>query len=190
MQVNAMLLSLALVAFVAPDLGGGPHVHPPTPNSPPGFVPDFVPDFVASLAGWFPPDRCAELDEYGNPSHCKAVGPEMAPWWDEDVCCDAAGCTELDRGHCTGGAQRYWCESAILYEDGSLDCVYEVPSYCEVYACSGPTDLTAPPLEHAICCFSSGCYDHEGGPCGGFEIWCGYGITNEDGTVTCQDGAY
>ena len=207
MNVNAIWYPLAFVAFVAPGASNGSHPLTPqsdrqsvgalpiAPKSPPGFVPtlvraavpEFVPELVSSRIS---PNLCAELDEYGDPARCEAVGPDMAPWWNEDVCCDASGCTELGRGGCTQGARRYWCESAVLYGDGRLDCVYEVPSYCEVFVCEGPTNITAPPLEHAICCFTSGCYDHEGGPCGGLEIWCGHGVSNEDGTISCQDGAY
>jgi hypothetical protein len=131
------------------------------------------------------PDLCAELDRVGNPARCRAVGPDMAPWWDGEVCCDGDRCTEPTSTGCARTASLYWCASAILYRDGSLDCVYEVPGYCEVFPC--PRPITAPPLEHAVCCHESGCYDHEGGLCGGLEVWCGKGVTNDDGTISCFD---
>ena len=133
------------------------------------------------------PDRCAELDRYGDPARCLAVGPDMAPWWDGEVCCDDERCVEPTSTGCVRGTSRFWCESAILYQDGHLDCVYEVPSYCEVFPCRVAVELTMPPLEHAVCCHDTGCYDHEGGLCGGTEVWCGKGVTNDDGTITCFD---
>lgn len=132
-------------------------------------------------------DLCAELDEFGNPARCVATGPDMAPWWDAEVCCDARTCVEPTATGCGTVRDSYWCESAELHADGTLSCVYEVPSYCEVFPCEGPTDITHPPLEHAICCYDIGCYDHEGGLCGGLEIWCGKGASNMDGTVDCFD---
>jgi len=133
-----------------------------------------------------PPDLCAELDRYGNPARCDATGPDMAPWWDAEVCCDATTCFEPSAAGCASGTDLYWCESAELHSDGSLSCVYEVPSYCDVYPCDG-LNIEAPPMKHAICCYDVGCYDHEGGPCGGLEVWCGKGASNWDGTVDCFD---
>lgn len=141
-----------------------------------------------SAATTGPSDLCAELDEYGDPLRCDAVGPGMAPLWDDTVCCDARSCSVPSSTGCATGTTSYWCENAVLESTGALNCVYEVPSYCEVHPC-GPGDITAPPVEHAICCYDNvGCYDHEGGLCGGIEVWCGKGATNEDGTVDCLDG--
>jgi hypothetical protein len=139
----------------------------------------------ASTSG--PPDLCGVLDRYGDPLHCDAVGPGMAPLWDDTVCCNSGSCSEPTSTDCPTGTDSYWCESAVLDVTGALRCVYEVPTYCEVHPC-GPGDITAGPLEHAICCHDVGCYDHEGGLCGGIEVWCGKGVSNEDGTVTCLDG--
>jgi hypothetical protein len=147
---------------------------------------DADPTSVTSVRTATLPDLCAELDEYGDPARCQAIGPGMAPWWDGQVCCDARSCFEPGRRGCWSGTQAYYCENAVLYGDGSLSCVYEVPSYCDVYPCE-VTGIPAPPLEHAICCHDVGCYDHEGGPCGGIEVWCGKGATNADGTVDCFD---
>ncbi|MFO7561296.1 MAG: hypothetical protein R6X02_01530 [Enhygromyxa sp.] len=133
------------------------------------------------------PDLCAELDRYGDPARCQAIGPDMAPWWNDQVCCDERNCYEPSSRGCWKGTRAYWCENAVLFGDGSLACVYEVPSYCDVFPCTGPSDITARPLEHAICCHDVGCYDHEGGLCGGIEVWCGKGATNADGTVSCFD---
>jgi hypothetical protein len=135
-----------------------------------------------------PPDLCAELDEYGDPLRCDAVGPGMATWWDSGVCCDARRCSQPSAtGGCPTGTLSYWCESVVLYTRGRLDCVYEVPTFCDVYPC-GPSQIGMAPLEEAICCHDGGCYDHDGGLCGGIEVWCSEGVTNEDGTVTCLDG--
>lgn len=143
---------------------------------------------VAPTAVVSPPDLCAELDKFGDPARCDAIGPGMAPWWDDNVCCDSRTCWEPGRRGCWPGTATYWCESAVLFGDGSLTCVYEVPSFCDVYPCGGaPTGITTEPLEHAICCHDVGCYDHEGGLCGGIEVWCGKGATNADGTVDCFD---
>jgi hypothetical protein len=134
------------------------------------------------------PDLCAELDQYGDPARCQAIGPGMAPYWDDQVCCSSSACYEPHQRGCATGTSPYWCENAVLFGDGSLACVYEVPSYCDIYPCPGaPTGITTKPLEHAICCFEVACYDHEGGPCGGNEVWCGKGATNADGTVDCFD---
>ncbi len=130
------------------------------------------------------PNLCAKLDIFGHPALCEPVGPDMAPYWNSEVCCNADGCTEPGTAGCAVATDEYWCESAVLHSDGSLVCVYEVPSYCEVYAC-GPADIDAGPLETTLCCYDVGCYDPEGGPCGGEEIFCYLGASNEDGTVTC-----
>jgi hypothetical protein len=132
------------------------------------------------------PDLCAELDEYGDPVRCDAVGPGMGLWWDAAVCCDARRCSQPTSTGCPTGTNSYWCERVVL-GSRTLQCVYEVPTYCDVYPC-GPTQIALPPVENSICCHDEGCYDHEGGLCGGIEVWCGSGVTNEDGTVTCLDG--
>lgn len=176
MNVKAMwLLPLAIAALSLTSTADAEHPLPsaasPSPTSTGGL-----------------PDLCAELDEYGDPLRCNAVGPGMAPLWDDKACCDGRRCyAPSSTGACWTGTHAYWCESAVLDATGALDCVYEVPSYCDVHPC-GPGDLTAPPLKHAICCHDVGCYDHEGGLCGGVEVWCGKGVSNEDGTVTCLDG--
>lgn len=150
--------------------------------------PKTVATTIAPAATSGPPDLCGILDQYGDPVRCNAVGPGMAPLWDNQVCCDARRCWAPSTTGCYSGTRTYYCENAVLdAASGRIDCVYEVPSYCEVHPC-GPGDITAPPLENAICCHDVGCYDHEGGPCGGIEVWCGKGVSNEDGTVTCLDG--
>jgi hypothetical protein len=133
------------------------------------------------------PDLCTEeLDQFGDPARCDPVGPGMAPWWDDEVCCDDHSCWQPGSTGCPSETKSYWCESAVLHSAGTLACVYEVPSYCELFPC-GPSEITVGPLEHAICCYGGDCYDHEGGPCGGYVVWCGKGVTNADGTVTCLD---
>ena len=172
MNVKAIwLLPLAIVALSLTSTAEAEH-----PASDP-----------ASTGG--PTDLCAQLDQYGDPLRCDAVGPGMAPLWNDTVCCDARNCyAPNSTGGCPSGTHSYWCESAELHSTGKIDCVYEVPNYCDEFPC-GPVDITAPPLKHSICCYQdSGCYDHEGGLCGGYEVWCGSGVTNEDGTVTCLDG--
>jgi hypothetical protein len=135
------------------------------------------------------PDLCGILDRYGDPLRCDAVGPGMAPLWDNTVCCNSSSCYAPGTSGCATGTRAFWCENAIVQSTGAVNCVYEVPTYCDEFPC-GPGDITAPPMENAICCYppESGCYDHEGGICGGIEVWCGVGVSNEDGTVTCLDG--
>jgi hypothetical protein len=176
MNVKAMwLLPLAIAALSLTSTADAEHPSPSATSTSP-----------ASTGGL--PDLCAELDVYGDPLRCNAVGPGMAPLWDDTACCDGRRCYAPNAtGGCWTGTHAYWCESAVQHSTGALDCVYEVPSYCDVHPC-GPGDLTAPPLKHAICCHDVGCYDHEGGLCGGVEVWCGKGVSNEDGTVTCLDG--
>lgn len=148
---------------------------------------DSSPEGPTSVTTSTPPrDLCAQLDEYGDPARCDAIGPDMAPYWNDDVCCDDRTCWEPSIRGCWPGTTQYWCDSAVLFGDGSLACVYEVPTYCDLYPC-GATNIGAPPMEHAICCYDVACYDHEGGLCGGIEVWCGKGVSNADGTVTCLD---
>lgn len=147
---------------------------------------DADPTWIAPASTVAPPDLCAELDQYGDPARCQAIGPGMAPFWDAEVCCDPRSCFEPGPQGCWLGTEVYWCENAVLFGDGSLACVYEVPSYCDLFPC-GPSDITGQPLEHAICCYGDTCYYHEGGPCGGDVVWCGKGATNTDGTVSCFD---
>ncbi len=144
-----------------------------------------APEQLTTTAGVV--DLCAEVDDQGHPTRCEPVGPDTAPWWDAEVCCNERDCFEPGPDGCVGGTDSYWCENAVLHGDGSLACVYEVPNYCEVFTCEGPSDVAPPPQEHAICCYGwDYCYDHEGGPCGGDILWCSYGSSNEDGTVTCH----
>jgi hypothetical protein len=155
----------------------------------PGPAPGEVSSEVSTSG---PRDLCAQVDEHGHPTRCEPTGPGMAPWWDAQVCCDDRTCFESPTAGCATGLTAYWCGSAELHGDGTLTCVYEVPDYCDMYPCtSAPTGIDAGPLEHAICCHGIdddfACWDPEGGPCGGWLVWCGKGATNDDGTVDCFD---
>ena len=134
-----------------------------------------------------PRDLCAIQDAYGHPARCAPTGPGLGPWWDGEVCCDDRDCFEPDAEGCGAGLDSYWCAYATLHGDGSLECVYEVPSYCSVELCPPGTGGG---WEDPICCYEEGCYSPAGGLCGGDVYWCDDGVTYPDGTVECFEGSW
>jgi hypothetical protein len=144
---------------------------------------------LASTADAEVPDRCQELGPDGYPAHCEPIGEHIAPLWDSSACCDDERCVEPGLGGCPGGTNEYSCKYAEPDGNGSLTCLYLVPHYCDEHPCpNDDPDFGAPPQENVICCYQEGCYDTQGGLCGGLEYWCENGVSNIDGTTTCFDG--
>jgi hypothetical protein len=149
---------------------------------------------LAPLAQAAPPDRCATLDEYGYPDACAPVGWRDAPYWNEDVCCDAQTCVESSSLGCSADKQLYSCQYAELDAIGNVNCLFPVPYYCDVYECPAPpisTEYQAPPQEVWACCEHGGpCYPWQlstDGGCWGQILYCYNGSSNEDGTINCDD---
>ncbi|EDM77370.1 hypothetical protein PPSIR1_09870 [Plesiocystis pacifica SIR-1] len=155
-----------------------------------------IPAFVAAIglstgpaaAGPTAPDYCDELDEFGHPRYCEPTAPGRGPWWGEELCCDQGRCAEVPVGGC-GALSLVYCELAELASDGNVTCVYEAPSYCEVFGCAGDYDEGSElGEEYAMCCHGMDqCY-MLAGPCGGSVVWCHDGVSNEDGTYSCLEG--
>lgn len=147
---------------------------------------------LAPLAHAAPPDRCATLDEHGYPKACAPIGWRDAPYWNDDVCCDADGCVEPGRLGCSADEQRYFCQYAELDALGYLTCMFTVPYYCDEYECptSSPA-YQALPQEQVVCCEHDGpcwpySYPADGG-CLGQILSCTEGTCNDDGTITCYN---
>lgn len=147
---------------------------------------------LAPLAQASPPDRCATLDDYGYPDSCEPTSWRDAPWWNDDVCCNAVGCVEPGRRGCSAGEQRYFCQYAELDAVGHLTCMFLVPDYCDVYECPAASpEYQAPPQEVWACCEHGGpCYPWQqstDGGCPGQILYCWHGSSNDDGTINCDD---
>lgn len=149
---------------------------------------------LAPLAHATPPDRCATLDEYGHPKDCEPTGWHDAPYWSDDVCCDAQTCVEPGRYGCAADEQAYFCQYAELDALGNVSCLFPVPDYCDEYECPAPPvspEFQAPPQEQMVCCEHGGpCYPWQqstDGGCLGQILNCFNGTCNDDGTVDCYD---
>jgi len=137
-----------------------------------------------------PADLCDLVDpKTGTPTMCEAH-PEGAPRYDEVACCDDALCFERDARGCLDGEQPYYCELGDVGATGIVSCYFEVPSYCELFACSqAPAGYQAMPEANGMCCNAGICWTlWDANDCELQDIyWCYSGVTNEDGTVTCFD---
>jgi hypothetical protein len=151
---------------------------------------------LAPLAQAAPPDRCSTLDEYGYPNACDPIGWRDAPYWNDDVCCDAKNCVEPSSWGCSADKKRYFCEYAELDALGYMTCLFPVPYYCEEYECpaapSSPEYQTqTEPQEVWACCEHGGpCYPWQqstDGGCPGQILYCWHGSSNDDGTINCDD---
>lgn len=147
---------------------------------------------LAPLAHATPPDRCAALDDYGYPKSCDPVGWRDAPYWNDDVCCDADGCVEPGRRGCSAGEQRFFCQYAELDAVDNVSCLFLVPYYCDEYECpAAAPEYQAPPQEVWACCEHGGpCYPWQqstDGGCPGQILYCWHGSSNDDGTINCDD---
>jgi hypothetical protein len=146
---------------------------------------------LAPLAQAAPPDRCAKLDQYGYANACKPIGWRDAPYWNDDVCCDADGCVEPGRLGCSAGETRYFCEYAEFDALGYLTCMFPVPYYCDVNECPSSPTIQAPLQDQVVCCELGGpcwpySYSTDGG-CLGQILSCTEGTCNDDGTITCYN---
>jgi Tfp pilus assembly protein PilW len=134
-------------------------------------------------------DLCDIVDrETGIPLRCE-LHREGAPVFNGNVCCSATSCVPAS-STCTA-ASLYFCELGEQHADGRVSCYVEVPSYCEVFACpSAPGGFQPQPIETAMCCSQGICWHTVSGSadCEFDDIYyCGSGVTNADGTVTCLD---
>lgn len=137
------------------------------------------------------PDRCAKLDQFGNPADCLPVLEVDAAWWDGPVCCAEGRCVETDAsGHCGETHRLEYCRYAELEADGSLTCQFVPPDYCDSFPCLGADSIDAADIGSGdlLCCYEEGCYDPVGGFCGGLWYSCSSVATNDDGTIACVEG--
>ncbi|GEM_PF-2126855 len=140
------------------------------------------------------PHQCDVLDDFGHSKYCEPTGPDLAPWWDAEVCCDDADCVEPGSEGC-GDKSSVYCEFAELYGDGGVSCVVEVPTYCDTYGCTeeqsesgGMSYAPTPAEDWILCCYGwDNCY-HTSGLCGGDLLYCYSAVSNQDGTTSCLDG--
>jgi hypothetical protein len=134
------------------------------------------------------PDLCDIVDRStGVPLFC-SPRPEGAPVLGRNVCCTAGSCVLADPTCKT--ASLYFCELGEQYADGEVSCYVEVPSYCDVFPCAPAPGFQAQPIDTAICCSQGICWHTVSGSadCEFDDIyWCGSGVSNADGTVTCLD---
>jgi hypothetical protein len=71
-----------------------------------------------------------------------------------------------------------------------VSCYFEVPDYCDVFACEPKPGFQPQPAEAAICCNQGVCWPTTSGAndCELQDIvWCDSAVSNADGTVTCLD---
>jgi hypothetical protein len=69
-----------------------------------------------------------------------------------------------------------------------VSCYFEVPDYCDVFPCA--PGFQTWPQANLMCCHAGDCWNHDDGAndCEVEDVyWCGDGVTNQDGTVTCFD---
>jgi hypothetical protein len=135
-----------------------------------------------------PSDLCDIVyTDTGRPIFCEPH-PDGAPRWDKAVCCNDTGCVASRSGTCSTGRKAYYCELGELLASGQVSCYFEVPNYCDVFPCA--PGFQTWPQANEMCC-------PDGGDCWtvddltdceiGDLYWCGDGVTNSDGTVTCFD---
>lgn len=126
------------------------------------------------------------------PSACEYTGPD-APVLAAAVCWSRVTTitTLMVGGTCPTGSWPYYAKYGAV-DPLSLRVSAFVPLED---ACSRPglcsPGYLAPPTtwdSAAMCCSGDVCWPWEGGtPCGGEILYCGNGVTNEDGTVECFD---
>jgi hypothetical protein len=145
---------------------------------------------LAPLAHAAPPDRCSTLDEYGYPSQCEPIGWRLAPYWNDEVCCNDDVCVESTTHGCADDMRPYFCKYAEADALGRIACMFLVPDYCDENPCSPSPAYQSQPLAEVVCCHDDGpCYfyDHTtDGGCPGNIFFCKHGTCNEDGTITCD----
>jgi hypothetical protein len=125
--------------------------------------------------------------ETGVPTICQPH-KQGAPVYDAEVCCAGGSCFAATGSACQAGEVLYYCGLGHDLVAGETACYFEVPSYCDLFACDRSYSPT--PQEGTICCNQGICWEYQVGTNGceiGDIYWCGDGITNPDGTVTCLD---
>jgi hypothetical protein len=125
--------------------------------------------------------------ETGVPTICQPH-KQGAPVYDAEVCCAGGSCFAASYSACREGEVLYYCGLGEDLVTGEVACYFEVPSYCDVFAC----DLAvAPhPQQGSMCCNQGICWNYRpsGNDCEiGDLYWCNSGMSNADGTVTCLD---
>jgi hypothetical protein len=124
--------------------------------------------------------------------YCKWTGPNP-PKLASDVCCiideDGAACSLPDaNGRCTWGVRRY-CQHGEVGASGGVVCMQPFPDACAEGYCAQAQELPPPGEPYVACCAAAGCFWVTLGDeltCGGTYVACGWGQTNEDGSVTCH----
>jgi len=133
------------------------------------------------------PDLCEVVHTAtGVPTICE-VHKVGAPIYDGNVCCSDGACSAAQASACRIG-QLYYCELGAETSSGGVVCYFEVPNYCDVFACEFAP--TPDPQEGSMCCSQGICWDFNinTNDCElGDIFWCGDGATNADGTVSCFD---
>jgi hypothetical protein len=140
--------------------------------------------FISPISGSTVTDLCDIVDTAtGVPVWCEPHA-DGAPVLDKKVCCSADACVLA--GTSCPSSSLFFCEFGERQADGTVECYFEVPNYCDVFPCA--PNFQAPPLEEPLCCYEGACWHYEPGNCtGGWLVWCQDGVTNADGTVTCFD---
>ena len=139
------------------------------------------------------PDLCDVVNkETGTPTICMPHA-EGAPVYNADVCCSGSNCVAPTRGTCATGRTRFYCELGEINAAGTVSCYWEVPYYCDVFACDDALEIGIGPQHGgSLCC------DEESGICEVLVpeqgncppeniLYCNSIVTNEDGTVECLD---
>ena len=122
----------------------------------------------------------------GVPTRCE-LHPDGAPVLDEAVCCNASSCYESEDGWCPDVLQPYQCDLGVVLASKEVRCYVEVPSYCELFPCH--PGYQPQPESYMMCCNQGVCWHFNHGDACELDdlFWCGDGVSNEDGTVTCFD---
>lgn len=121
----------------------------------------------------------------GTPLRCEPHY-EGAPFYDDLACCDDENCWPALGRDCNEHEQRHYCELGEVDASGELRCYFEVPSYCDIYPCE-PHIGVSPQAEY-MCCHGMNCWPMLHEECFMEAImWCEYGTTNTDGSITCYD---
>jgi len=128
-------------------------------------------------------DLCSSV-----PSACGYTGPD-APVLAAAVCWASSTFTAtlMTGATCPTGSYPYAVKYGVV-DPGSkivtafipLDDACSRPGLCQPKYLAPPNSTSAP-----MCCFGDTCYPSDGECYGGEFLFCLYGVTNDDGTVTC-----
>ena len=124
------------------------------------------------------------------PGECEFTGPD-APVLAVHVCWTRATSTAtlMSGPTCPTGSWPYAVEhgvvdplSHIVTGFVPLDDACSRPGLCQPGYLAPPTTWEAP-----MCCLDGTCWPADGFNCSGELLFCAYGVSNDDGTVTCFD---